>query len=104
MQTISNHVAQTEQSQGTTVIIDVREPSEYKERHIPGALNHPSTSYSKEEFAPFEREKDLLDVSERKSSKKGSEEIGSRRFYQGVHPGTTHGIHSKNLHNQRLDG
>jgi len=54
METISNHVAQTEQSQGTTVIIDVREPSEYRDRHIPGALNCPSTSYSKEEFTPFE--------------------------------------------------
>ncbi len=54
MDTISNHEAQTKLAKGTSVIIDVREPKEYEDRHIPGALNFPSTKYDKELFAEFD--------------------------------------------------
>lgn len=54
MDTINNHTAQTELSRGTAVIIDVREPMEYEDRHIPGALNFPSTKYNKDDFQSFD--------------------------------------------------
>lgn len=54
METISNHKAQTELSNGISVIIDVREPSEYNDQHIPGALNFPSTKYRKDDYTEFE--------------------------------------------------
>lgn len=54
MDTISNHEAQTKLAKGTSVIIDVREPKEYEDRHIPGALNFPSTKYNKEVFTEFD--------------------------------------------------
>lgn len=60
METISNHKAQTELSKGTSVIIDVREPSEYNEQHIPGAVNFPSTKYTKGQYSEFENKKICL--------------------------------------------
>lgn len=60
METIGNHIAQTELSEGTSVIIDVREPSEYNDRHVPGALNYPSTKYDKADFVQFEGKKICL--------------------------------------------
>lgn len=60
METISNHKAQTELSKGTSVIIDVREPSEYNEQHILGAVNLPSTRYDKNQYSEFENKKICL--------------------------------------------
>lgn len=60
MKTISNHTALTELSEGTAVIIDVREPSEYIDRHIPGAKNYPSTKYDKDQYAGFTDKKIYL--------------------------------------------
>ena len=56
METINNHKAQTDLSKGTSVIIDVREPSEYLERHIPGALNFPSTKYNKAQYSEIDNQ------------------------------------------------
>lgn len=54
MNKINNHRAQTELLNGSLVIIDVREPAEFKEFHIPGALNIPSSKYKPELFSAFE--------------------------------------------------
>lgn len=35
----------------STVIIDIREPSEYAREHIPGSLNIPSTELNKKDFS-----------------------------------------------------
>lgn len=53
MKTISNHQAQTELLKGSAVIIDVREPSEFREKHIPGAINLPSTRFNSTHFSGF---------------------------------------------------
>ena len=60
MNRINNHKAQLELLEGSAVIIDVREPSEYKEHHIPGALNIPSTKFNKEHFGAFKDQKTCL--------------------------------------------
>lgn len=60
MEVISNHKAQTELTNGTSVIIDVREPSEYYEQHIPGSVNIPSTRYNKDQYAEFDHKKICL--------------------------------------------
>lgn len=54
MPTINNHEAQTEFIKGSSVIIDVREPGEFEENHIPGAVNIPSTSFKPEQFKKYE--------------------------------------------------
>lgn len=53
MNTIENIEANTRLMNGSLVIIDVREPAEYHERHIPGALNFPSTDYHQEHYSGF---------------------------------------------------
>lgn len=60
MRIVNNHQAQTELVNGTAVIIDVREPAEYKHNHIPGALNLPFTKYEKDRFMLFENHKIYL--------------------------------------------
>ena len=50
---ISNHQALTECIEGTAAIIDVREPAEYGDLHIPGAINIPSTQYESEHFSGY---------------------------------------------------
>ena len=60
MKSISNHLAQTELSQGTSVIIDVREPSEYSDVHIPGAVNLPSTKYHKDTYTHYSNKRIYL--------------------------------------------
>lgn len=54
MDRISNHEAQSQLINKTAVIIDVREPGEFIEYHIPGALNIPSSNYQKSFFSSFE--------------------------------------------------
>lgn len=54
MNPISNHQAQIEVINGDSIIIDVREPGEFKEHHIPGALNIPSTKYDHNLFLAFQ--------------------------------------------------
>jgi rhodanese-related sulfurtransferase len=39
MKTINNHSAQTAVLSGRAVIVDVREPAEFHENHIPDAFN-----------------------------------------------------------------
>lgn len=56
MDRINNHVAQSQLINRTAVIIDVREPGEFIEYHIPGALNIPSSNYQKSFFTPFENQ------------------------------------------------
>ncbi len=60
MEIISNHKAQTELLNGTSVIIDVREPSEYYDQHIPGAVNIPSTQYDKDQYTEYADKKICL--------------------------------------------
>jgi rhodanese-related sulfurtransferase len=56
MDRISNHLAQSQLINRTAVIIDVREPREFLEYHIPGALNIPSSNYQKSFFSSFENQ------------------------------------------------
>jgi len=60
MNTIDNHTAQTELINGTSVIIDVRELSEFSEHHIPGSLNFPSTTFNKDLYSAFHQLKICL--------------------------------------------
>ena len=53
MYQLNNHEAQTELVKGTAVIVDVREPAEFKEHHIPGALNYPLTKYNSSHYSAF---------------------------------------------------
>lgn len=53
MRTISNREAQLGSSTGSIIVVDVREPVEYKENHIPGALNFPSSNYNKSHYSGF---------------------------------------------------
>lgn len=53
MKTINNQQAQTEYVHGNAIIIDVREPAEFAEIHIPGAINIPSTQFDAHAFEPF---------------------------------------------------
>jgi len=53
MNIIDNHDAQAELSTGALIIVDVREPAEYRENHIPGALNFPSTNYNIDHYSGF---------------------------------------------------
>lgn len=74
MERINNHQAQTEQSKGESIIIDIRELQECKEHHIPGALNIKSTKYSKEDYGPF-KDKNIYLICE---SGKRAEQIQSK--------------------------
>ncbi|HKK76627.1 MAG TPA: rhodanese-like domain-containing protein [Saprospiraceae bacterium] len=47
MQSISSHKAIQQQGQNQGLIIDVREPTEFRDGHLPGAINLPSTKYDK---------------------------------------------------------
>jgi rhodanese-related sulfurtransferase len=53
MKTINNHSAQTAVLSGRAVIVDVREPAEFHENHIPGAINLPSTTFDKNHYSAF---------------------------------------------------
>ncbi|PHR94723.1 MAG: hypothetical protein COA80_12275 [Leeuwenhoekiella sp.] len=53
MEHISNHQAQTKVQKGAAVIIDVRETGEFREQHIHGAINIPSTAYKPEHYGAF---------------------------------------------------
>ena len=80
METINNHTAQAELSEGTSVIIDVREPAEYKDRHIPGALNQPSSKYSKDQYSQFDGKKIYLVC----QSGKRAKQIGKKLQADGL--------------------
>lgn len=56
MITIENHLPQTQNQSEKSVIIDVREPAEYQEHHIPGTINIPATQYHRELFLAFEKQ------------------------------------------------
>lgn len=60
MNTISNYTAQLQVIEGVSVIIDVREPAEYQENHIPGSINIPSSGYNKQHYSAFENQKICL--------------------------------------------
>ena len=53
MEHISNHEAQIKVQKGAAVIIDVRETGEFREQHISGAINIPSTAYKPEHYGAF---------------------------------------------------
>ncbi|MCP9768463.1 hypothetical protein EGI22_11110 [Lacihabitans sp. LS3-19] len=53
MKIISNESAYSAFLKGDAVIIDVREQAEFKDSHLPGAINFPFTKYQKAYFEPF---------------------------------------------------
>ena len=57
MKSISNTTALQEYVAGNAVIIDVREPMEFQEIHIPGAINIPSTKFDLQAIEPFKDRK-----------------------------------------------
>ena len=50
---IANHTALTMLAANQAVLIDVREPAEYWEGHLAGALNLPSTKFQIEDYLEF---------------------------------------------------
>lgn len=60
MNIIGNAQANTELEIGALVIIDVREPAEYREGHIHGAINFPSTKYNRDHYSGFQKMKIAL--------------------------------------------
>ena len=53
MKIITNESAYSEFLKGDAVIIDVREKAEFKDSHLPGAINFPFTKYKEAYFEPF---------------------------------------------------
>ena len=51
---IANHTALTMIAANQAVLIDVREPAEYWEGHLAGALNLPSTKFQIEDYLEFD--------------------------------------------------
>ena len=50
MPTISLNKAIQNQNQGQGLIIDVREPAEFRDGHLPGAINLPSTKFNENDY------------------------------------------------------
>ncbi len=50
---ISLQYALARQQQGEGVIIDVREPAEFRDGHLPGAINLPSTAFSVTDYRTY---------------------------------------------------
>ncbi len=46
----------TDSSIGNAIIIDVREPKEFKDYHLDGAINLPSTAFEISQFTPFQHQ------------------------------------------------
>ena len=57
---ISNRKALEEQKKGSGIIIDVREPAEFWDGHIPYAINLPSTRFEVEDYNAWEQQKIFL--------------------------------------------
>lgn len=53
MKTIANHLAISHAAAKKAVLIDVREPAEFYEGHLPGAINLPSTQFKLEDYRAF---------------------------------------------------
>lgn len=51
---IANHTALTMLAANQAVLIDVREPAEYWESHLAGAINLPSTKFQIEDYLAFD--------------------------------------------------
>ena len=47
-------------SQGSTILIDVREQYEFETEHIPGALNFPLSTFTTEAIAEIANEKEVV--------------------------------------------
>lgn len=54
MTAIANHVALALAASDQAVVIDVREPAEFRDGHLAGAVNMPSTQFSIEAYQAFE--------------------------------------------------
>lgn len=80
MNQISNHIAQELHILGEAVIIDVREPLEFREKHIPGALNLPSTQFILNQFHPFADRKICLICESGKRASKIRNKLESSGF------------------------
>jgi rhodanese-related sulfurtransferase len=53
---ISLTEARARQQRGEGIIIDVREPAEFKDGHLPGAVNHPSTRFSVTDYRAYRQQ------------------------------------------------
>ena len=53
MKTIANDMAQAMVTNNNAVIVDVREPVEFRETHLSRAMNFPSTKFQLETYQPF---------------------------------------------------
>lgn len=54
MTTIANHAALAMADADQAVLVDVREPAEFWEGHLPGAVNLPATQFDIEAYRAFE--------------------------------------------------
>jgi len=53
---ISLSWARASQQRGEGILIDVREPAEFRDGHLPGAINHPSTRFSAADYRTYWRQ------------------------------------------------
>lgn len=60
MAVINNETALQQTDLGLSVIIDVREPAEYNDHHLPNAINIPSSSFNIENFTAYQNKKIYL--------------------------------------------
>lgn len=77
---ISPEAAKARMDRGGAVVLDVREPSEYREGHVPGAVNFPLGTIRRETAAEFIPEKDadvLVYCRSGVRSKKGAEKLAA---------------------------
>lgn len=80
MNTIENKKAKDRMMTGSLVIIDVREPGEYHEGHIPGALNFPSTNFHKDHYSGFKQIEIALVCQSGKRARKIGETLSKEGF------------------------
>lgn len=57
---ISYKKALSAQRKGTGIIIDVREPAEFRDGHLPNSINLPSTNFHAEDYRPWRHLKVFL--------------------------------------------
>ena len=80
MQSISTVEALSDYEKGVSVIVDVREPAEFRDSSIPGAINLPSTQDHHEKFADFRDRKICLVCSSGSRAKEVARKLESAGF------------------------
>lgn len=82
MTTINNHKAQQLLINGDAIIIDVREHAEFKEHHLPGAINIPSTHFKVSHFEGFQDAKICLICHSGKRAQQVANQLSENGFSQ----------------------